>query len=149
MSARIATAPANAEGLGWTVGKSVVRLPTASRRQVQQACNKQGREHRAAFKRANPWPGEYVFPGIRAARSMAESIKTVGRTPELCIVFAMLATMDRIERAKIMAALNEMGERNPDCESTRSAGNLIAATLLTYGEQNDLGRAMDSLEPRP
>ena len=61
--------------LASTVGKRVVRLPTAPRRQVKQQCNKQSRAARADLRAETPWTGEYVFPSIRDAMRRLQALR--------------------------------------------------------------------------
>jgi len=73
-----------------TVGQRVVRLPTAARRQVQQPCNKAGREARRAFKAAHPWPGEHIFPCHRDAMRGIRELRARPTTPAVSLARAII-----------------------------------------------------------
>lgn len=65
---------------------SVIQLPTAARRKVQQRSVAAVR----AFKAAHPWPGSYQSPSQRASERMVAS---AGRSPELLILLALLKAL--------------------------------------------------------
>lgn len=73
---------------------TVIRLPTAARRKVQQ---RSVRAVRAA-KAASPWPGEYRPPHQRDADAMAAR---AGRSPELLILLALLKTLPVDQRRAV------------------------------------------------
>lgn len=73
---------------------TVIRLPTAAPRKVQQRSIRAVREAKAA----NPWPGEYRPPCQRNADAMAHQ---ASRSPELLILLALLKTLPAEQRRAI------------------------------------------------
>ena len=53
---------------------SVVKLPTAARRQVKQPCNKWSREAKKAMRDAQPVDFDFKFPTVREAEKIAKAI---------------------------------------------------------------------------
>jgi len=83
-----------AADLAATVGQRVVRLPTAARRKVQQFHNKYSRAERARLRAESPWPGEYIYPGIRAQMPLAEAIVSAEGNPILMQAVELLVTSE-------------------------------------------------------
>lgn len=123
---------------------NVVRLPTAAPRKVQQPHNKAGREARQALREASPWPGEYVFPCVRNAMPIAETLLRADRTPALVLATAIVQVLDEDTRLRVIGAL----ARHGNVEGVREALAVVRATELTVGEMYNLCQAMDYLRER-
>ena len=123
---------------------NVVRLPTAAPRQVQQNCNRAGREARAALRKACPWPGEHLHPGQRNALRKVAELRRIEQTPALMIVQAMYALMEPEKRTELIAALapSAVAGSKPHADAIK----VLSAATMTYGEMNDFHFAMRRLD---
>jgi mannose/cellobiose epimerase-like protein (N-acyl-D-glucosamine 2-epimerase family) len=123
---------------------NIVRLPTAAPRQVKNNAYSAQRIAARAVRQATPWPGEYKMPTIRRAERSAEIVRQIEQTPAMHIVMAMLATMDRVERCRIVAKLAE-GVLSGRADKL-AAFEAARLTTLNFGEEMDMLRALGSLE---
>lgn len=118
---------------------NVVRLPTAPKRKVQQNYN---RATRAAKANLPKFPSEYVFPGIRAAMSTAETLIEMRQalTPEMELLTAICAALDdtaRIKVAEVLAPGVVIGRK-----TAVQAFAVLRSTRMTVSESLDLDNAM-------
>ena len=110
----------------------LVRLPTAAARPVQQPTGRAARDYRAAFREANPWPGDFAWPVQRAAaRRLAERrdvLAGMAQSPELAILLAMLRFMpaERIEAIGISLDPFPGGLESAALNQARAVVNLAA-----------------------
>lgn len=80
---------------------TVIRLPTAARRKVQQRSIRAVRQ----FKAENPWPGEYKPSHVRDANTMVAQAQ---RSPELLILLALLKTLPAEQRQAIQDTVHRV-----------------------------------------
>ncbi len=78
---------------------SVVKLPTAARRQVKQPCNKWSREAKKAMRDAQPVDFDFQFPTVREAERIAKAIHPM--TPERWLLLGLLAVMPADQFARL------------------------------------------------
>ena len=122
---------------------TIHRLPTAARRKVQQPMNAAGRAARKVLRDATPWPGEYVFPSVRKAMKLAETVADVRPSVELELLVGICAALDDTARAKVIETLAPgvaVGR-----ESAKQALAILRTTSMTVGEAHDLSIAMRRL----
>jgi hypothetical protein len=125
----------------------VIKLPTAARRKVQQPCNRQGRVARAAFRSANPWPGEFLFAGQREAISRAKVIRGAGGSPEMAVLTAILRALPQDIRDNV-AAQFAAGATHAPKTIVRQAYEIIRLERMTIGEMVDWEFANDYLNKK-
>lgn len=65
---------------------NVIRLPTAAPRKVEQRSIRAVR----AYKAANPWPGEYIWPARREAMAQVQRADGI---PERLALIAVMSTL--------------------------------------------------------
>jgi len=114
----------------------VTFLPTAARRQVQQQWNAAGRAERARLRREDPWPGEYLHHGQRAAIEAARLSRSVQRTPGLVLALALVMASDGEVRARVESLLEATAATG--CAASRDALAMLRIHPRTIGEQNDI-----------
>lgn len=116
----------------------VVRLPTAAKRQVQNA--RYSAQRAAAIARRQEWPGEYIHHGQREARKHAAELLAIEPSPALLIAAAIYAALDTTQRVAVM------GKLAPDIvrgvPEAKQAFAVLRAMTLNIGQQLDLDRAL-------
>lgn len=126
--------------LSHTVGKRVVRLPTAAPKQVRQFANRETRAAKATMRESQSRDFDYTFPSIRAAEAEAELVMGAQRSPALALAIAMFQALPDGQRERAKAFLDLLALTDTEA---RHAAALVKAR--TIGEQHDLHRAMDRL----
>ncbi|MFQ3894579.1 hypothetical protein [Sphingobium sp. R-7] len=80
---------------------TVIRLPTAAPRKVQQRSVRAVRQ----FKAENPWPGEYKLPRARDAEAMLSQAR---RSPEMLILLALLKSLPSEQRQAVQDTVHRV-----------------------------------------
>ena len=138
--ATIATGEARVTSIAFdlasTVGKKVVRLPTAQRRQVQQPQNKAGREARRNLRAKQPNPFNYLFPSIREAKRKIDELLAMPPSPAVNLVRSMFDAANAEESGRPMASIKlGIAAGDPFALDVEALLKKVAGT--TFGEQND------------
>lgn len=120
---------------------NVVRLPSASPRQVKQNHNREAAAARRKLRAEAPWPGEYRHPLDRRMDELAALLLAVEPTAATELLRAILATLDDDARAKVAGILapGVVSGR----ESARQAFAIFRSTKMTVGDQHYLQSAID------
>lgn len=135
-----ATAPSTFD-LASTVGKRVVRLPTAPRRQVKQQCNKHSRAARAALRAETPWPGEYVFPSIRDAMRRLQALRDMPPSAAVNLARSVIDP-DKIDDRRRVLGLIQSGVDAGEPFAVEVLRLITEITGTTYGDHNDFAQAL-------
>jgi hypothetical protein len=120
---------------------TVVRLPTAAARKVQQP---KGRKLWAAQKELPQFTGEYLHHQSREALKTAEKILAAESSPALRMAVAIFRASDYLTQAKVMIALSA----ETKSEHAAQALAMLSTLTMTYGESASLEWAFKRLEGR-
>ena len=128
---------------------NVVILPTAPARQVKQNYNRAAHAVKSAIREAQPWPGEYIDPRRRECLKRAGVINAVKQTPEVRIIYALLAALDLETRKKVIATLAVQSLSGTT--EAKQALEIARCTNSTIGDSLDMDWAFKRLaeEARP
>ncbi|MCA1653669.1 MAG: hypothetical protein ABR588_05920 [Sphingomicrobium sp.] len=129
---------------GASAPSNVVRLPTAARRQVKQACNKAGRAARAALRAEQPWPGEYLFPGIRDAMRRLRGLRSMPSSAAVNLARSVVDPETINERPRVLGLIR-CGVDAGDPFAREVHRLLRELTGTTYGDHNDFKNALTRL----
>jgi hypothetical protein len=117
---------------------AVVKLPTAARRRVDN--NRFADQRRAvrALRTAEPWPGEYLLPGMREERRTAEALAELNRTPELFAILAILTAFPANRLPSLAATADLLLTRDGSGDAARIGHALVQEAVA-------LRRAMETI----
>lgn len=118
----------------------VVILPTAASRQVAQPQTREARQARQLARAAGAARFNHKFPGMREAERRAEAMQSADAGA--LIALAILETLDLGTRRRIIGRLEALAGKGP---KYRQAADLAATTVLNFGEQWDLLKALEAL----
>ncbi len=121
-----------------TVGQKVVRLPTASRRKVEQRWNRDTRE--VAFALRDQWPGQYIPGHVREKLEQAKLIDTVEASPALALAMALFQSLPEAERRRVMMVIECGAAFERPCFAQVSA--LLRRDGMTIGDLCSLDAAL-------
>lgn len=123
--------------------ENVVILPTAPDRQVQQNYNRASRAAKLALREAQPWPREFIDPRRRECLKRAEVINSVKQTPELRILYALLAALDIETRKNVITTLAVQSLSGST--EAKQALEITRCTNSTIGDSFDMDWAFKRL----
>ena len=126
---------------------SVVRLPTAAPRKVNNGRFAEQRKASRALKDQTAHRFNHIFPTIRAQLPAAKAIKSMAQTTELLLIEELFSYLGRDAIEAIAARLAARREAYPDCQHTEAAHSFVSAKApKTFGDQVSLFAALDILE---
>jgi hypothetical protein len=128
---------------------NVTRLPTAAPRQVKQNYNRAAAAAKAALRRADPWPGEYVHPNDREALNLVLAAYKLTPTPEMLIVAELLTLLPWEQRRAIRNKFKTIASCGS--EPHQQALAAVHPYAMNVGEECDYRRALlirDKMEGR-
>lgn len=129
-----------------TVGQRVVRLPTAPRRQVQQPCNKAGREARARLRQGAAERFDYRHPGQRDMDELAKLLSRHRDSPIALMVMAMVGSMTDEQRQGMLVSIAVPAAAGD--KTALEAIELIKGTRINYGQQVALLQSFERMNGR-
>jgi hypothetical protein len=125
---------------------NIIQLPTAAVRRVCQPNGRVAREHRAAFREENPWPGRYLWPAQRdeeQRRSDRQRLFTdMTMSPELAILLVLLRTTpsNKIEAIRFALDLFPSATESLALVQARAVVDLAAESRRALEEINLFGK---------
>ena len=75
------------------------------------------------------------YRSARAETAVARQPITHARTPELCLILAMLKAMPAKARSTAMSEVMRLSDSTPDDEAGRVAAHLAACVVLAMGKR--------------
>ncbi|MEO6247022.1 MAG: hypothetical protein ABIO85_00360 [Sphingomicrobium sp.] len=122
--------------LAATVGKKVVRLPTAQRRQVQQPHNKAGRAARLRLRESQRRQFNYEFPSIRDARRKLLELYAMPPSPMVSFVRNVIDAANAGDSMRAMGVIKTgVAVEDPFALEVQALFEKVVGR--TFGEQND------------
>lgn len=137
-------APLNYD-LSATIGERVVRLPTAARRKVCNCSNAAQANAGYAFRQANPWRGEHLFPSQREAARRIRELRAMTPGPAVNIARRLVDDVGSEEAHATLSLIKAaLAQGDP---IAREVHDLLERTTgRTLGEHEDFVSALERLD---
>ncbi|MGH6615194.1 hypothetical protein [Sphingomonas sp.] len=111
------------------IDTNVVRLPTAAKRKVGQPYNKAAQAERIRLRGESPLAHRFALPFTRLAAKHELVLRSLVRTPELCIALAIYGALPPEQQRAAGVLISRMASRTGDTATLQALFSTAERTI--------------------